>query len=261
MRNLNGIIIHCTATPPGFMEGKSSTAKVAEVKRWHVEDRGWSDIGYHYLIDRDGTVKQGRPLSRTGAHVRGHNTGTVGISLFGARDSTAHDDFQNHFTPAQDMALRALIAELRSKYPSITSITGHNEYAAKACPGFQVAKWLESPWSVPAPQPRITPTPQPAPHPKRVPDEVMEALEESDSDKSKTDLFNQIAQWVTGGGGVALLANFKEVTDSIDPVVLSAMILAGVAIFAIASYTRSSRKRKGTKAQAALMSLVREGMN
>jgi hypothetical protein len=85
MRPLNKIIIHCTATRPNWWIGKSPQQKVNEIRRWHVEDRGWADIGYHYLIDRDGTVIEGRPLSKVGAHAKGHNTGSVGIALFGAR--------------------------------------------------------------------------------------------------------------------------------------------------------------------------------
>ena len=142
MRAINEIVVHCTATRPDFMEGKPTSAKVAEVKRWHLAN-GWSDIGYHFLVDRDGTVATGRPVSVTGAHVAGHNTGTIGISLFGGHGSAETDKFADHFTPAQDEALRELLASLMAKY-GIKKVTGHNEYAAKACPGFKVAAWLAS---------------------------------------------------------------------------------------------------------------------
>lgn len=81
MRDINEIIVHCTATRPDWWQGKSTSEKVDEIRRWHVEDRGWRDIGYHYLIDRDGTVAKGRPVEQVGAHCKGHNTGTIGISL------------------------------------------------------------------------------------------------------------------------------------------------------------------------------------
>ena len=160
MRKITGIIIHCTATRAEWWAGKRTSEKVAEIKRWHVEDRGWSDIGYHFLIDRDGTVAAGRPLGRIGAHTKGHNTGTIGISLFGGHGSTENDKFSENFTPEQDNALRGLIAHLKNKHP-ITRVTGHNIYAAKACPGFPVADWLKSAPTAPS-------KPIPAPTPPKV---------------------------------------------------------------------------------------------
>ena len=142
MRNLSEIIIHCTDTRPEWWSDRSSADKVAEVRRWHVEERKWSDVGYHYLIDRDGTVIEGRPLERVGAHVKNHNTGTIGISLFGGHGGASTDDFFDNFTEDQDRALRTLINKLRDDYPSITKVTGHNAYANKACPTFTVANWL-----------------------------------------------------------------------------------------------------------------------
>jgi len=155
MRKITGIIIHCTATRPAFMEGHSTAAKVAEIRRWHTDDRGWSDIGYHFLIDRNGAVAKGRPIERDGAHVRGHNKGTIGISLFGGHGSAETDSFGVNFTGEQAVALRKLVNDLRAKY-GMVPITGHNEYAAKACPGFNVQTWLKV--AVPdAPTPPSTP--------------------------------------------------------------------------------------------------------
>ena len=141
MRKINEIIVHCTATRPDWWTGKSAAAKVKEVTRWHL-DRGWRDCGYHYLIDRQGHVVTGRPLDRTGAHVKGHNTGTVGISLFGGHGGSAADMFEDNFTEEQDAALRKLIADLQKDHPSIFKISGHNEYSSKACPCFNVRNWL-----------------------------------------------------------------------------------------------------------------------
>jgi N-acetylmuramoyl-L-alanine amidase len=141
MRQLTEIIIHCAATSPDWMKDKPIGDKVAEIDRWH-KDRGWSGIGYHYVIDRTGVFERGRPLDKVGAHVKGHNTGTIGICLIGGHGSSANDDFFDHFTGAQDRALRDLIRQLQSDHPTITKVTGHNEYAAKACPGFRVAPWL-----------------------------------------------------------------------------------------------------------------------
>ena len=147
MRPLTEIIVHCTATKPNFMPAASSIERVAEIKRWHVtpkpDGRGWSDIGYHYLIDRDGTILKGRPLERIGAHVLGHNKGTIGISLFGGHGSSATDAFEDNFTYQQNRALRTLLMQLMQDH-SITKLSGHSDYANKACPGFNVKRWWKS---------------------------------------------------------------------------------------------------------------------
>lgn len=141
MRPLNEIIIHCTATRPDWWATRTTAQKVAEVKLWHTRDRGWKDIGYHYLIDRNGHTVAGRPLDQVGAHTKGKNTGTIGIALFGGHGSSADDKLEEHFTPEQDKALRELLVSLMKKYPMIMKVSGHNQYAAKACPGFNVPGW------------------------------------------------------------------------------------------------------------------------
>lgn len=141
MRKIVGIAVHCTATRPEWWASRTTNQKVNEIRRWHVEDRGWSDIGYHFLIDRDGTVATGRPMERDGAHIKGWNAGTIGISLFGGHGSSENDAFSDNFTPEQDKALRGLLSELTAKYGNVP-IIGHNEKAAKACPGFNVGRWL-----------------------------------------------------------------------------------------------------------------------
>jgi hypothetical protein len=141
MRKINKIVVHCTATRPEWWADKLPIQKVDEVRRWHVEDRGWSDIGYHYLIDRDGSVVEGRPLIRAGAHAKGHNSHSIGISLFGGHGGNVNDAFGDNFTKEQDAALRKLIAKLKDRY-AIGSVIGHNEVSNKACPTFEVSKWL-----------------------------------------------------------------------------------------------------------------------
>lgn len=140
MRPLNEIIVHCSATRPEWMATEKTAAKVAEIRRWHMVDRGWRDIGYHFVIDRNGVVMAGRPLDQVGAHVAGHNTGTIGVCLIGGHGSAETDKFADHFTPAQDSALRKLIADLIRQHGPMR-ISGHNQYAAKACPGFNVPSW------------------------------------------------------------------------------------------------------------------------
>ena len=135
------IIVHCTATRPDFMPGASTADRVAEVRRWHKAN-GWNDIGYHWLIDRDGTVASGRAETVIGAHVVGRNAGTIGISLFGGHGSSETDRFAENFTAAQERELRHLIASI-SLRTQITTISGHNQHAAKACPGFNVPLWFK----------------------------------------------------------------------------------------------------------------------
>lgn len=131
-RPINEIINHCTATP----EGKDYT--VADIRAWH-KARGWSDIGYHYVVYRDGRVMTGRPIGQIGAHVEGHNPGTIGISYVGglsADGKTAKDTR----TAAQRSSLLWLNEALASKHRGMKKISGHNQYAAKACPSFDVRK-------------------------------------------------------------------------------------------------------------------------
>jgi N-acetylmuramoyl-L-alanine amidase len=141
MRPIREIIVHCTATRPEWWATRSLAQKIAEVRVWHVRDRGWKDIGYHFLIDRDGKTGEGRPLGEVGAHVQGRNTGTIGIALFGGHGSAKTDKFADHFTREQDAALRALIADLQRRFGPVP-VTGHNQYAAKACPGFDAPAWF-----------------------------------------------------------------------------------------------------------------------
>jgi hypothetical protein len=135
------IILHCSATRPDWLGASPLSAKLAEIRRWHMQDRGWRSIGYHWLIDFDGQRAAGRPETEIGAHVEGHNRGTIGICLIGGHGADADDTFGDHFTPAQARALRALIADIRSR-TQIAKVTGHNTYAAKACPGFRVTGWI-----------------------------------------------------------------------------------------------------------------------
>lgn len=139
MRPINEHIIHCSATQPAWAEDAPTTAKIDEIRRWHV-GQGWSDIGYHYVIDRDGTTLPGRPVERVGAGVKGRNEATIHTCLIGGHGSSADDDFLDNFTPAQDIALRAHIRDIEERFGKL-HLSGHNEYAAKACPGFWVRPW------------------------------------------------------------------------------------------------------------------------
>ena len=131
MRTIAKIIVHCSATP----QGRDFT--VDDIRHWHLQ-RGFSDIGYHYVIYRDGSVHAGRPLEKAGAHCLNHNSYSIGVCYIGglAADGKTPKDTR---TAAQKSALAKLIAELRGRFPRAT-VHGHNEFAAKACPCFDVRK-------------------------------------------------------------------------------------------------------------------------
>jgi N-acetylmuramoyl-L-alanine amidase len=132
------IILHCADTRPEWMAGRPIAEKVAEIRRWHVEQRGWRDIGYHWVIDRDGTAAPGRSETEIGAHVEGHNRGTIGICLLGGFGASADDAFEKNFTSAQATAVKWMIGKIKGR-ATIRRVSGHNDYAAKACPGFRIS--------------------------------------------------------------------------------------------------------------------------
>ena len=135
------IVIHCAATAREWMRGQPLAAKRKEIDRWHREERGWREIGYHHLIDRDGATLPGREEAEIGAGVEGHNRGVIHICLIGGAGSATTDSFERHFTAAQDGTLRGLIDAIRGR-TEITRVTGHNDHAAKACSGFVVRNWI-----------------------------------------------------------------------------------------------------------------------
>jgi hypothetical protein len=139
-KTVDPIFVHCTATRPEWLHGEPLDAKVAEIRRWHLA-RGFNSIGYHWVIDRDGAIAKGRDESTPGAHVEGHNTGSIGISLVGGHGSNENDPFNKNFTVEQDLALRGLIEDIKRRTP-ILYVRGHNEVSAKACPGFNAKRWL-----------------------------------------------------------------------------------------------------------------------
>ena len=127
MRKINEMIVHCAATP----EGKNF--KAADIDRWHRE-RKMKCIGYHYVVDLDGTVEPGRPESEIGAHCLGHNQYSIGVCYVGGLAANGKTPKDTR-TAAQKEALLALLKKLRAKYPN-ASIHGHRDFAAKACPSF-----------------------------------------------------------------------------------------------------------------------------
>lgn len=126
MRNITKLIVHCSATP------NDRNITVEEIRSWHLA-RGWSDIGYHYVISRDGKILCGRPVGIAGAHCQGHNFDSVGVCLVG-------DD---EFNPVQFKALQNLYAMLKGFYPDMKAF-GHRDFTdLKTCPNFEVKDYLK----------------------------------------------------------------------------------------------------------------------
>ena len=134
-RTIKELIVHCSATP----EGKDYS--VDTIRQWHLQ-RGFSDIGYHYVIYRDGSIHIGRDESIIGAHCTGHNTNSIGVCYIGgcASDGKTPKDTR---TTKQKQSLVKLLKELKTKYPQ-ASIHGHRDFSSKACPSFDATKEYSS---------------------------------------------------------------------------------------------------------------------
>jgi hypothetical protein len=142
------LVVHVTATPP------SADIGVKEVRVMHLA-RGFSDIGYHYVIRRNGKVEAGRAEDEIGAHVQGHNSNSIGVSMVGGVNAAGKPE--NNATPAQLIALEALLKKLQLKYPK-AGVCGHRDLSPdkdgdgiiepfehiKACPCFDVIPWAQA---------------------------------------------------------------------------------------------------------------------
>lgn len=130
------IIVHCSDTRPDWGAGLSTVWAHGQISQWH-KARGFDEIGYHDLIGRDGVWVRGRSTRKQGAHCRdgGQNRISLGVCLIGGYGSHETDLFYDHFTYEQNLTLRNLI-----HFYEMTPF-GHNEFAAKACPGFDVRDW------------------------------------------------------------------------------------------------------------------------
>ena len=206
MRPINEIIVHCSATRPEWMDGHSVQAQAAEIDRWHRE-RNWKQIGYHYVVGRSGDVVEGRPIEHVGAHTKAHNTGTIGICLIGGHGGGASDAFSDNFTPAQDRALRRLIAQLRAEYPAIKKISGHNDYTnLKTCPTFRVKPWLEG--------------------------KVAEAPKERQSVAQSRTVQASVVQGASAvGGAVGAINGLSGTAQIVALVCCAAVLIAGIVVF------------------------------
>lgn len=128
MRDINLIVVHCSATKP------SQDISAADVDRWH-KAKGWIGIGYHYFVKLDGTLELGRPEDITGAHAKGNNAHSIGVCYAGGIDANGKPEDTR--TELQRTTLVNLLKDLRSRFPN-AQIVGHRDLkgVAKACPSF-----------------------------------------------------------------------------------------------------------------------------
>ena len=139
MKNNDYIFVHCSATKPNLDVGAK------EIREWHL-NRGWRDIGYNYVIRRDGRIEGGRDLDgdgdymeEVGAHVRGYNSNSIGICLVGGVDWKGKPDF--NFTHKQMAALYDLVYSMKKKFPDALVLGHRDKDNKKACPCFDVKSW------------------------------------------------------------------------------------------------------------------------
>ncbi len=130
MRIINKIILHCSATPEG------RDVDMEELREWH-KARGFSDVGYHYVIHINGLMEVGRPIGKIGAHCKGYNKDSIGICYIGGLDKDGKP--KDTRTEEQKQGLFYLVSELKKQFMAAT-IHGHNEFSDKACPCFDVSK-------------------------------------------------------------------------------------------------------------------------
>ena len=131
-RDVDRVFIHCSASD------NADHDSIEVMRRWHMDPkpagRGWSDVGYHFFIRKDGVLEDGRPLERIPAAQGGNNTGTIAICLHGLEEEK--------FTSAQFETLVTLCKEIDEAYDSQITFHGHREVANKACPVFDYVRVL-----------------------------------------------------------------------------------------------------------------------
>ena len=136
MRQINKIIIHCSATREG------ENIPVETIKDWHVNGRGWSDIGYHFYIDLYGEIHKGRDIAKIGAHCKGQNRNSIGICYCGGVEADGKTPKDTRLE-CQKEALVAVLRTLKAMFPNAV-IHSHNDFANKACPSFNATAEYEN---------------------------------------------------------------------------------------------------------------------
>ena len=144
MQRIDYIAIHCSATP-----ATSDKVDANTIRGWHRK-QGWRDIGYHYVITRQGEVQKGRPDNQPGAHEPRINRASLSVCLVGGSPPLGSDEHrkglgENNYTPAQWAALETLVKQLHAKHPR-AEVLGHRDVPGvrKACPSFDARAWWAS---------------------------------------------------------------------------------------------------------------------
>lgn len=125
MRTIDKIIVHCSATKQG------ENFHAADIDRWHRQ-KGYGCIGYHYVIDIDGTLERGRPLEKVGAHCKKYNKSSIGVCYIGGLSKSNKPTDTR--TPEQKKTLRELLEKLVSRFNC--PIYGHRDFSRRDCPCF-----------------------------------------------------------------------------------------------------------------------------
>ena len=131
-REIKKVVIHCADTYSRMDIG------VEEIRRWHTDPpprgNGWSRVGYHYVIRRDGSLEYGVDEMEAGIHARGHNADSIAICLVGGKPDA-------NFTRQQWKTLENIVDYLVKKYPK-AAVMGHRDLdSGKNCPCFDVKPW------------------------------------------------------------------------------------------------------------------------
>ena len=135
MREIRKLIVHCSAT----REGQEISA--ATINDWHLK-RGWSGIGYHYVIGLDGLIEYGRPIEKMGAHTKGYNKSSIGICYIGGVEKERVNGKwipKDTRTCEQKESLKLLLKTLLRLHPGAV-IHSHRDFANKACPSFDATE-------------------------------------------------------------------------------------------------------------------------
>lgn len=147
-RKIDSIVVHCAAIQ------SASPVTTEDIAQWHIQERHFRDIGYHFVVDQKGIIHKGRPLEEMGAHAAGHNAHSIGICYLGGLDS--HGQPADTRTPLQQLAIKQLIGLLVNEF-NIYDVLGHRDLSPdvngdgqitrvdwiKMCPCYDAhAEWL-----------------------------------------------------------------------------------------------------------------------